>query len=191
MSARTTPAYDTALSRLATTNNSKTARLPVDSKQKSFEENLQFRFHVFLSDLWGADFPVIPATNGYQVAFKFSATIPVNIIFRNIQTKVGSVVYRVFADDENVTFTGTLEDVSESIFNVNNNLEDSGLSTHPDSGVTVEHARGVNIFRSTSKSPNGTTVADEGNQSFWLVLDQTSNQESEIMFTVVFERRPD
>ena len=182
-------------------------RIAVDSQQTSFESNNQFRFHILFSALWGSDLPPIPSSE--QLVLKFTTLNPVNILTRTPEVYIGGFVYRVFADDENVTFTGTLSDISDNIFSINGNLIDSGLEAHPESAVSIEYAIGSDIFRSTSKSPNGTVALSDGNsnkstntyspndlragvkgnQTFWLVFDTLANHSVSGMFTISYEER--
>jgi hypothetical protein len=188
-------------------DNCHVSRLKVDSQQTSFEANEQFRFHITFSDLWGSDLPALPAANGTQLVLKFSSTNAVNIILRTPEVYLGGFVYRVWADTENVTFDDGLLAPLDNVFNINGNLTDSRLESHPASGVSVQYAVGTDIFRSTDKSPNGTIAVTDGNKnvstneyspndvksgvspgaSFYLVFDTVTNQKTEGMFTIAYE----
>jgi hypothetical protein len=197
-----------AINRLLTApDNCRVSRLRVDSQQTSFEANEQFRFHITFSDLWGSDLPALASASGTQLVLKFSATNAVNIIMRTPEVYLGGFVYRVWADTENVTFDDDLLAPMDNVFNVNGNLTDSRLETHPVSGVSVQYATGTDIFRSADKSPNGTIAVTDGNKnvstneyspndvksgvvagrSFYLVFDTITNQKTGGMFTIAYE----
>jgi hypothetical protein len=189
---------------LLTSTKQGTRRLAVDSQQTSFEENRQFRLFFEFSDIWSATLASIPS--GQQLALKFTSINAVNIFTRRPELYLGGVAYRVFRDNELVTFTGTLAPL-DRITTVNGNLADSGLTAPLVTGVTVQWAIGNDIFRSTDWPRNGTIVKTDGNvnqsssnfgpeaeragvaagASFWLVLDSLSVGDTKGMLTVAYE----
>lgn len=191
---------------IATSRNKQTARMPSDNQPKSFDENNQFRFFVTISDLYAADIP--PITNAQQLVFKITAGNAFNVIVREPLFYTGGRMYRVFPNNENAVFSGTLTDCSQWIGNVNGNLSASGLPVHPSSGITIEYDVGAGIFTSTGRAPNGTCVLTDTSgskstsqyspndvksgvaaaQSFWLVFDHIgANADTKGMFTIVLE----
>lgn len=185
--------------RLLTDRNSAVGRVKVDSQQTSFAANEQFRFFYEIDNV----------SNVNQIVFKFTATNPVNIIRRTLELYSGGRKYRVYPDTENVTFTGTLDDV-DIITPVNTDLSDSGLSTHPETGVTIQGDVGSSIFSTSDAPRNGTVVVTDGNSnratnqytpndekagvaggaSFWLVLDHVgSNDPADGFLTILWEEK--
>lgn len=125
-------------------------RLKVDSQQSSFESNQQFRiFHRFI------DVP-----NNQQMVFKFSVTNPVNIQDRKINLWSGGREYLVVPDDGSYGAVDPLLTTPVQVRTVNNNLRDSGLPSHPVSGVTVTYGTGANLIpiADTDQFPNGDAV---------------------------------
>jgi hypothetical protein len=189
---------------LLTSTKQGTRRLAVDSQQTSFEENRQFRLFFEFSDIWSATLSSIPA--GQQLALKFTSLNAVNIFTRRPELYLGGIAYRVFRDNELVTFTGTLAPL-DRITTVNGNLADSGLAAPLVTGVTVQWAIGNDIFRSTDWPRNGTLVKTDGNvnqsssnfgpeaeragvaagAAFWLVLDSLSTGDTRGMLTIAYE----
>lgn len=189
-----------------TSDRTKTARVPTDSQPTSFEENAQFRiFHRFIE---------IPNSN--DIVFKFTATNPVNIMERKINLWKGGREYLVIPDDGSYSAVDSLLTTTVPVRTVNGNLQDSGLPSHPVSGVTVvmSSASGLaSVFGivSTSQYPNGDAVQTDGNanrannsllaapnasgvaagQSFYLVHlgISASNTETSGHFTVQWEER--
>ena len=181
--------------------NSNAARLKVDSQQSSFEANTQFRF---FDDCTGAD--AIPQNE--ILVYRFSSVNALNIQSRIINGWTGGRKYIVFPNDGNETITGgSFVDVSDQVYSVNNNLADSGLSSHPVSQVTVEkriataftspfkgrtgtaYRSDANTSRATdSYAPDSSRAGVAANQSFFLVFfDIAQNDPSEFLFTVAWE----
>lgn len=132
---------------LSTSPGKEAGRLKVDSQQTSFEEGVQFRFY----DEWTADDEI---TQTQQVVYKFTTTNPINLFYRRLTVYQGGRWYRVYPDDGNVTFTGTLTDV-DGINPVNS--RDNTQAT----GVTFQRAIGEGIFITTSRPIDGEiSVAD-------------------------------
>ena len=129
-----------------------TRRLAVDSQQTSFEENEQFRFFDRL----------VEVANANQVVYKVTVGNPVNVFRRAVNLWEGGREYLVFPDSANVTFTGSLTDVTSEIGEVNSNLRE-GLASHPVSTMQVQKAVGAGIFSSTDKPILGTGVLTDGN----------------------------
>jgi len=149
-------AYDSSVQNLFTTTNNKTARIPVDSQQTSFEENRQFRFF---------DDVLISKTSGAQLVYKVSAVNPFILFNRTIGFYQGGAIYRIYANDGSHTFDDGLLGDPVSPFPVNGDLSDSGLPSHPASTITLEKAEGVNIFTAGSLPKTGTSVRSGTNNS--------------------------
>lgn len=189
---------------MATSSNIGTRRLAVDSQQTSFEENRQFRLFFEFGDIWSATLPSIPT--GQQLVLKFTSLNALNVFVRRPELHEGGFAYRVFRDNAQVTFTGTLAPL-DRITPVNGNLQDTGLPAHPVTGVTTEWAIGAGIFRSTDWPRNGTVVKTDGNVNrntnnyspndersgvaangaFWLVMDSISQGSTKGMLTIMYE----
>jgi hypothetical protein len=130
-----------------------TARLKVDSQQTSFEANEQFRiFHRFIG---------VP--NNTQMVFKFAVTNPVNIQDRKINLWSGGREYLVIPDDGSYGAVDASLTTPIQVRTVNNNLRDSGLPSHPVSGVTVSYGTGNSLFgiADTDQFPNGDAVLSD------------------------------
>lgn len=191
-----------SLASLLTGSNPSTARLSVDAQPTSYESNEQFKIFQRMESL----------SNNDQLVFKFEAENAVNIMIRSINLSSGGREYLVYPDDGNVTFTGTLSSVP--VLTVNGNFQDSGLSAHPTSGVTLSKATGAGIFSSTSEPVDGDlAIAPEiGNgsnarqtgggstnpnmsgvaagQTFWLVFNHVgANDPTSGQFKLQFEER--
>lgn len=133
---------------LKTTNDSRTARVRVDSQQTSFEANTQFRFF---------DEIEIPATNDYQVVYKVSAVNPFILFSRVLSFYQGGATYRIYADDGSHTVPGTLAD-SGWIGPANGDLTTSELPAHPETTISLQKAEGSGIFVPGSVPRTGTSV---------------------------------
>lgn len=129
-------------------------RLKVDSQQTSFESNAQFRiFHRFI------DVP-----NNQQMVFKFGVTNPVNIQDRKINLWSGGREYLVVpVIEDGIPAVEAALTTSVQVRTVNNNLRDSGLPSHPVSGVTVTYGTGSNLISiaDTDQFPNGDAVLSD------------------------------
>lgn len=144
---------DSPMPNIATSRNKNLARIPVDSQQTSFEANEQFRiFHRFIG---------VP--DNQQMVFKFSVTNPVNIQDRKINLWSGGREYLVVPDDGSYSAVDPLLTTPVQVRTVNNNLRDSGLPSHPVSGVTVIYGTGSNLIpiADTDQFPNGDAVLSD------------------------------
>lgn len=137
-----------------TTSGGNTGRVKTDSQPSSFEENYQFRiFHRFIG---------VP--NGTQMIFKFAVTNPVNIQDRKINLWSGGREYLVVPvigagiQEAEAALTTPVQ-----VRTVNNNLRDSGLPSHPVSGVTVTYGTGVGLIAiaDDDQFPNGDAVLSD------------------------------
>lgn len=127
-------------------------RVRVDAQQTSFEDNEQFRFFDRIVD--------VPYTS--QVVYKITVGAnPINLFKRRINLWEGGREYLVYADDGNVTFTGTLAD-SGVITPLNTNLS-VGLPSHKNTQASAQRADGASIFSSTSEPVSGTAALTDGN----------------------------
>lgn len=141
---------DSPMPNIATSRDKRTARLRTDNQPTSFETNEQFRiFHRFIG---------VP--NAEQMVFKFSVTNPVNIQDRKINLWSGGREYLVVPDDGSYGAVDPLLTTPVQVRTVNNNLRDSGLPSHPVSGVTVVYGTGSNLIpiADTDQFPNGDAV---------------------------------
>lgn len=137
----------------STNRNPKTGRLRTDNQQTSFEENAQFRiFHRFIG---------VP--DNQQMVFKFAVTNPVNIQDRKINLWSGGREYLVIPDDGSYSAVDAALTTPVQVRTVNNNLRDSGLPSHPVSGVTVSYGTGADLFTiaDTDQFPNGDAVLSD------------------------------
>lgn len=196
---------NTPMPAIATSRNSKTARIPTDDQPTSYEENKQFKiFHRMIG----------VATTG-QAVFKFTATPAVNILERNITAWGGGREYLVIPDAGQYPAVDALLTTPVTVRTVNGNLEDSGLPVHPTSGVTVNYGvlTGGNQIpiANTDQFPNGDVIAvDEGGffsvsnsqisgsvnksgiaagQAFYLVFRNISSDAFEGQFFLQWEER--
>jgi len=140
-------AYDSSVQNLFTTEDNKTARIPVDSQQTSFEENRQFKFFDELD---------IPKQGGSQVVYYVESANPFILFNRMISFYQGGAIYRIYRDDG----THTVPSVTPAnpVIPVNSDLTDSGLSVHPTSTITLSKATGINIFTAGSGPTTGISV---------------------------------
>jgi hypothetical protein len=119
----------------------------------------------------------------------------------------GGRTYQVFGE-AGVTFAGTLVDVTDQIYTVNNTLNEY-ITEHPTSGVTISRYIGTATFTSTNRAVNGTAVRTSNatnqqtityNQSgekagvaagsaFYLVFKQipANNDATQAMFSLTWE----
>ena len=147
-----------SLNNIMTTANDRTSRLPVDQQPTSFEENTQFKIFHRLID--------VPSTE--QVVFKFDATNPVNIMERKINMWSGGREYLVIPATQALDDKfNLLPSVNVPVTTVNGNLKDSGLPSHPVSGVTITRWKVTGVDQITIGSddqfPNGDAVNTDGN----------------------------
>lgn len=183
-----------------------TNRLATDNQPTSYEENQQFKiFHRMIG---------VEATG--QIVFKFETTNPINIIERNIAAWAGGREYLVIPDTGQYPAVDALLTTPVTVRNVNGNLTDSGLSTHPTSGVTVNYGvltGGDQItIADADQFPNGDVIAiDEGGffsvtnsqisnsinksgvaagQAFYLVFRNISSDDFSGQFFLQWEERP-
>lgn len=194
--------YDlSTIDNYSTNGGGNNARLRTDNQQTSFEQNAQFRF---FDDCSGAN----EIDNSDTLIYRFSATNPVNIQSRVINGWEGGRKYLVYPSDGNETIAGgTWADVSDRIFEINGNLQDSGLDAHPTSGVTISK-RVATSFTSTSLPRTGTAYRSDSsasrsvdsyspdaeragvaaNAEFYLVFfDIAQNDPSQFLFSVSWE----
>lgn len=195
----------TILKNMTTDENYKLARLKVDSQQTSYEQNYQFKvFHRLIS---------VPATT--QAVFKFEATNPVNIQERKINLWNGGREYLVVPDTGQYPTLDAKLTIPVDITAVNGNTEDSGLPSHPESGVTVTLGllTGADIITigNNDQFPNGDAVkvdssggSNKGNnqplstpnksgvkrdQSFYLIFTDIAGVETSGHFYLQWEER--
>lgn len=128
---------------LITSNDSRTARVRTDSQPTSFEANEQFKIFYRIVDVSTSD----------QIVMRFDTVNALNIMVRKINLWEGGREYLVYANDGTHSVSGTF--TALPVYAVNNNLADSGLATHPVSGVTADVAIGSNIFQQGSEPTNG------------------------------------
>lgn len=127
-----------------------TARLKVDSQQTSFESNTQFKF---FDDVSGAN--ALADTD--ILIYRFTSVNALKIQLRLINGWKGGRKYIVYPDTGSETITGgAWSDVTSThVSPINNDLSDSGLPSHPVSGVTVEK-RIATAFSTTAPKRTGT-----------------------------------
>lgn len=149
---------------LVTSARKPSSRIKTDDQPTSYEENRQFKIFRRFVD--------VPTTD--QMVFKFEAAIPCNIMERKINLWAGGREYLVIPyDSENSEHAAIDALLSEStlvdITNVNGNLEDTGFTTHPASGVTVNYVTGAGLvtidstYGSEDQYPNGDAVQTDSN----------------------------
>lgn len=199
--AKTLPEYGTRLT--GSKFKPELQRQQVDLEQTSYAENKQFRFF----DEWHDNADTSEVPTGQTIVYKFSTTNDLNLTSRVLELWEGGRTYQVFGTD-GVSFAGTLADVSDKIFTVNNVLN-KHITTHPESGVTITRYIGTATFTSTNPAVNGTAVRTSNsnlqqtityNQSgekagvaadseFYLVLKQipANNDATQGMFRLVWE----
>ena len=95
--------------------------------------------------------------------FKFAVTNPVNIQDRKINLWSGGREYLVIPDDGSYSAVDAALTTPVQVRTVNNNLRDSGLPSHPVSGVTVSYGTGADLFTiaDTDQFPNGDAVLSD------------------------------
>lgn len=193
---------DSPMPNIATSRDKRVARVRTDNQPTSFEANEQFRiFH-----------RMIGVPSNQQIVFKFSVTNPVNIQDRKINLWSGGREYLVVPDDGSYGAVDPLLTTPVQVRTVNNNLSDSGLPSHPVSGVTVSYGTGANLFTiaDTDQFPNGDAVLTDAtgnkgnsnllesanlsgvgeNQAFYLVfLNLNGNDPTSGHFLVQWEER--
>lgn len=168
-----------------------TRRVKTDPQPTSFEENRQFKIlHRLIN---------IPSTT--QIVFKFDAGTALNIMERKINLWAGGREYLVIPDLGQYDYLDALDKTDVPPTTVNGNLEDSGLSSHPASQVTITRwyltdVSGNQItIADSDQFPNGDAVQTDGNvnrannsllsspnlsgvasgQAFYLVFDSINN----------------
>lgn len=141
---------------LETTDNPKTARIPVDPQQTSLEQNLQFKF---FDDCTGSD--AIPS--GSILIYRFTSVYAAKLQLRLLNGILGGRKYIVYPSIGSESITGgTWEDVSaDKISPINNDLSVSELPTHPVSDVTIEK-RIATAFSTTAPKRTGTAYKTDG-----------------------------
>lgn len=195
----------TIIKGMTTDEDYNVSRLKVDSQPTSYEQNHQFKiFHRF-----------IDVANSAQIVFKFAATNPVNIQERKINLWEGGREYLVIPDlGQYPGLDAKLTEVV-NVTNVNGNLQDSGLTSHPLTGVSVtlgvltggdvisigdsdQFPNGDAVKVDTSggsnkgnnqnlSSPNLSGVAE--NQSFYLVFNSIGSSSTSGHFYLQWEER--
>lgn len=101
-------------------------RLSVDSQPTSFEENTQFRFIDTFVNIDDAE----------DILYLFEQTAPIVVFDRIISLFTGGREYYVYPYDSSDTYTGT-QDTLERVPLPMNNLLRNGLTSHPDTNVTI------------------------------------------------------
>ncbi len=189
---------------LMTKQDSRVARVPVDSQQTSFETNMQFKF---FDDCTGAD--SIQSTS--ILIYKVIATSALKVQLRLINGISGSRKYIVYPFTGSEVITGgSFVDVSATkISPINNDLSVSELPAHPSAGFTVEK-RVATAFSTTAPKRTGTAYRAQGQgnvsvssytasgnasgvaagDTFLLVFTNISgNEAAEFLFQLEFEKR--
>jgi len=159
MSYKTTPIQ----SDLFTSERENTRRLKTEEPLTSFSENRQFGFFDSI------DFD---KQYGHQIVYRIRANKKHNLLLRRLDFYVGGITYLVYPFGTGETFTGTLIDVSDQIYDVNQNITIEGRTSLPETSHTIERAEGNNIFTTTAKPKlgasclaGGSTQSSRGNFS--------------------------
>lgn len=181
-------------------------RLKVDSQQTSFEANHQFKF---FDDVSGAN----ALTSTQILIYRFTSVNALKIQLRLINGWKGGRKYIVYPNTGGEAITGGswANITSTHLSPINNDLSESGLSSHPTSGVTVEK-RIATAFGTTAPKRTGTaylvpssgggnqaasSYTASGNasgvgagQSFLLVFtNNNGNVDSEFLYQLEWEER--
>lgn len=201
-----TPAImGTDLLKALTTAEGETGRLKVDSQPTSFESNTEFKITHRFNNVSGNN----------QILYWVKTINPANLMTSLVRLKEGKREYLVVPDPQDGTYDAVKAVMSSTqvpIRQVNTNLEDSGLSTHPVSEVTALFGVGNDLIpiADDAQFPNfniigvgtqgnsalASSVATESNltgvaanSAFFLVLDPYDNDTTSGQFYIQWEER--
>lgn len=175
-----------SLDNLSYGNSARSQVLRTVNIRASFIENRQFRF---------TDLLEIPTTAGYQLVYRVNSGSMFNLLSRIINIYVGGLSYSVYPASSEDTFTGTLTNISNQIYNINPNIVIPGKTTIASTSQEILKAEGVNILvpagdlittdmvlagANTQQSQGNVNLDDvvlgyADNMSLWLVFEMLEN----------------